>query len=389
MNMDKFNLFLIMCVFLLSGCSGRQKENLQSDCIVIQVPSLEIDSVFDLPTFSKESFYVKLATEDSCLVGKINKMFYIKGHIVIGSDNNVILFFNKDGTFDHRIYHQGDAPGEYLRISDFDINKETGVISVLDTRKRQLLRYDWNGNYLSKNDLNYWSIAVQQLNDSVDVLYSGNQVSQDNGYKFTVYTSKTDKVEHRFSPIDESKALYLHVHSANNFSKCGSEVLFCELYNDTIYSITSSGCTPRYYLDFGEGKVPSSFYDTNYANIVEFQKAFQKYGFSYGINSLANLPNGFVASCFLCMKKCYLYYNQPLQKVTTFIKLGDKEAFGDFAVDINKHKVKFYSDEEYLFMIADNDLYMNNATQVLKGQLGAISLEDNPIVRVCRIGLRK
>lgn len=316
----------------------------------------------------------------------MDKLFYVNHQIVVGSDHNSILFFNEDGTFSHKLSRQGNGPDEYIRISDFEIHRDSRVISVLDTRKKQILEYSWEGYFLRKIDLDFWAIGIQPLDDSLCVLYSGNQVSGENHCKFTAYDFSSSSVRNRFYPIDEKKASYLHIHSANNFSRCGEDVLFGEMYNDTIYSVTSSGCIPSYYMDFGDNKVPSSFYEEGYANIMEFQNKFYKYDFSYGINSLANLPSGLLFSCFMYKKRSFVYYDKSLRKAVSFVKLSDTDFWGDnLSIDVNAYHVQFYSDGDCLLMLADNELYMEEKMEGLKGSLDGVERENNPIVRVCRV----
>lgn len=379
------NIIILFFLFALWGCSGKNTNSVQTKSLVTIPISAENRSSFDLSVLSEEAFYVQLATTDSCLVGRISKMCYVNDCIIIGSDNNTLLFFNKDGSFSHKICHQGDGPNEYIRISDFDVDGTNNTITILDTRKKQLLQYDWKGNFLGTTSLNYWVIGFQSLNDSVNVLYSGNQVSTDNTYKLALYDSRSRVITNRFYPISADKSDYLHVHSANNLSRYEEEVLFCELYNDTIYSISSSGCTPLYYLDFGNNKVPSSFYEKKFGNIMEFHNEFFKYDYSYGINSLANLPTGFIASCFVDKKRYFVYYDEVSRSAVLFNSLTDTMNLGTSVIDAIEHEVAFYSGDGYVLVHANNELYMQEKELQSKEGWDAVKLDDNPIVRVCKL----
>lgn len=378
-------IYIVISFFSLLGCVGRNTNGVQSNDLIVIPISSKAYLPFDLSVLSNETFYVKLATEDSCLVGQIDKMCYVNDHIIIGSDNNTLLFFNKDGAFDHKICRQGDGPNEYIHISDFSVDGKKNIVSILDTRKKQLLQYDWYGNFVGATSLDYWVIGFQPLNDSINILYSGNQISTDNKYKLALYDSYSHIISDRFYPISPMKSDYLHMHSANNFSRYGNEVLFCELYNDTIYSVSSSGCVPLYYIDFGDKKVPSSFYENKFDNIMEFQNKFSKHDFFYGINSLVNLSTGFMASCFIKRKRHFVYYDKTLQYGVVFKQMTDTMNLGDIVIDAVDHKVDFYSDGGYILMHADNELYMQEKDFALRERWGDVEIEDNPIVRICKL----
>ncbi|GCB34674.1 hypothetical protein KGMB02408_16190 [Bacteroides faecalis] len=56
-------------------------------------------------------------------------------------------------------------------------------------------------------------------------------------------------------------------------------------------------------MDFDNYKIPVSYLEGNYNNIMEFQNDISKHDFSYGINSLSNLANGILVSYFSDNKK--------------------------------------------------------------------------------------
>lgn len=379
-------LIFILSLGLLFSCTGKQKENAQSNLAVIPV-STENSIPLELSGLSKGVSYVKLATEDACLIGEINKLLYVDDYIVVCSDHNTIFFFNKNGTFSHKIYHQGKGPGEYLSISDFEIDRKDHVITLLDASKQQLLQYDWDGTFIKKSDLSCWAVGFQQLNDSMYVLYSGNQLSEENKYKLTVYNLSSCNVSAHFYPISKEKSSYLHIFTDNNFSRCGDEVLLCEIFNDTIYSVSASKYTPRYYIDFGKQKIPSSFYEAGYADIMDFQTKLHEHDYYYGMSSLANFQTGFITSCFIHKSEYFIYYNKVTEIAVAFNQLTDKAFLGSTLVDVTKCGVRFFSDGAYLLMLADNELYANelDSHSVLKKQLGVVKIDDNPIILLYKL----
>ena len=62
---------------------------------------------------------------------------------------------------------------------------------------------------------------------------------------------------------------------------------------------------------------------------------------------------------------------------------------GNFVIDAIKYHVSFYSDKNYLFTIADNELYLDGkghfVDSALKNHLGNIVIDDNPIIRICKV----
>ena len=171
----KLSIITLLLILLLCGCSTHpQNEN--GKFIRIDIEN-SANNPFNLSNLSKEVSYIKLETNDSCLINSIKAIFYIDNQIII-RDNNSILFFDNTGKFQYKVNHQGDGPEEYLRLSDFDICSKNETMHILDTRKKQILQYDMKGKFQNKKDINFWAIGMQLFNDSTSILYSGNQISQ-------------------------------------------------------------------------------------------------------------------------------------------------------------------------------------------------------------------
>ena len=72
-----------------------------------------------------------------------------------------------------------------------------------------------------------------------------------------------------------------------------------------------------------------------------------------------------------------------------FSQITDQNLFNDFIIDIKKYKVNFYSYENYLFTIFDNELYIDGNSKIkdkkIQDELSAVSIDDNPIIRICKI----
>ena len=132
----KLSIITLLLILLLCGCSTHpQNEN--GKFIRIDIEN-SANNPFNLSNLSKEVSYIKLETNDSCLINSIKAIFYIDNQIII-RDNNSILFFDNTGKFQYKVNHQGDGPEEYLRLSDFDICSKNETMHILDTRKKILI----------------------------------------------------------------------------------------------------------------------------------------------------------------------------------------------------------------------------------------------------------
>lgn len=365
---------------LLIGCGQDKKE--VSEVEIVGIPS-EIE-VFDMADVVKSVSVMQPEITDQSLITSTSKVYRIDGKIYIGSEN-AILVFSEDGSFIRRIEHQGSGPGEYVRLTDFDINEEAQTIFVLDNNAQQVLLYDLDGEFVKKINLNFWAIRIKAIGDNSVALFSGNQTSSEvNIHKVNVIDTQTGEVQSKSLPIDPRKSEYLHMFSANNFSTASGETLLAELYNDTIYSITSAESTPAYVLDFGSDKIPDSFYDNGFEDIMQFQEKFSASSFSYGYNTILNLGKGFLCSIYLNKKLHYFYHEADRNVVFDAFKL--QEIFGNLNVNIREGKVRFAQNNDMLFITIDSGYYQDHIDQIadeaLKQIVANMAEDENPIILI-------
>ena len=320
---------------LLVGCG--QAENGLSDAELISLPSgIE---VLDMSGVVKSVSFMQPEITDESLITSTLKTYRIDGKVYIGSDN-AILVFGEDGSFTHRIEHQGNGPGEYVRLTDFDISEETKTIYLLDNNAQRILLYSLDGDFVKSIDIDFWAIKIKVIEKSIVALFSGNQTSGSaNEHKINLIDTESGDLQSKSLPIDPQKAEYLHMLSANNWSSAGGETLFAELYNDTIYRIDREKCTPAYITDFGSDRIPESFFQNGFEDVMQFSMKFQENSFSYGYNTILNLGKSFLCSIYL--KKTLQYYYHGTGKSIVFDDFLLKDLFGDFKINVKESKVRF------------------------------------------------
>ena len=77
-------------------------------------------------------------------------------------------------------------------------------------------------------------------------------------YSFIIYSMNKKKVLYQ----KESKIINVIITIATNtLYKTKDRVLYTELFNDTIFTVTKDGLTPYYVIDFGKRKLPKDLFD--------------------------------------------------------------------------------------------------------------------------------
>ena len=129
----------LACLF--SGC-GRQDKT-ASETVSIPFDRAERLSYGSLPEdFLGGLEYVTLRPEgQDYLFAEADKVIYRNGQLYIMDwISRKIVSFKEDGQPGTVLHKHGRGPGEYLQITDFDVD-DNGSIYILDGQKDMLLRY--------------------------------------------------------------------------------------------------------------------------------------------------------------------------------------------------------------------------------------------------------
>lgn len=106
-----------------------------------------------LSHFATDIDYIKLETTPECLIslqGPV-RAFICDSNIVIISYSNIrILVFDENGKFLNRVGRIGQGPEEYISMSSVKVDTIAKSIFVLDERKKSIIVYDFDNNFLRR-----------------------------------------------------------------------------------------------------------------------------------------------------------------------------------------------------------------------------------------------
>ncbi len=138
--------YILICI-LISACSPKSMQYTNVVEFDYAHDTLRFDELFSIEKS------IHLEAKDGSLVTTITKMeIYDNKFFVLDANQNKLLVFNDDGTFNCHIGNQGNGSGEYYQINDFSINKENKQIAIL-SYPSYVFVYDIDGNFAYKKEL--------------------------------------------------------------------------------------------------------------------------------------------------------------------------------------------------------------------------------------------
>lgn len=234
-----------------------------------------------LSEFASSVECIPLAVRDSVIMGELMQVV-IKDSFIYAADRASVYKFSLSGDLMAMISHKGNAPTEYVSISDFQVDKD-GDAWVLSRSNKALYKYTWDGSLQKKVPLDIWAEKFSFGGETQILLYTGNEKTEEYGHALYKLDLQTGELTDRYLPINDYKSGYLHVMSQNHFTCGDASHFFYQMFNDTIYAFNEVGAlVPEYLLSFDGKNIPDSFYEQKYSDIMDFFQHLFKKDYAYG-----------------------------------------------------------------------------------------------------------
>jgi hypothetical protein len=161
---------MVFFLIITLGCSNKARDiEVTGDPLILEIRDLpEGDS-----SVIQSITYIPLETNDNCLIGNIEKVFY-RNNRFYAIDKNVtksIFVFDAGGKFLWKIDKRGKGPGEYTELLDFDVDS-IGNIYLLDNGAMKIIKYDSLGALITEYKTGNRFMEFTILNDTKILVYN-------------------------------------------------------------------------------------------------------------------------------------------------------------------------------------------------------------------------
>lgn len=243
-------LTVLGAVILSTSCKTNDSAAHSSFEIVINSET----PVSDQPILKNVSF-LKLETNDECLIEDVSKVIPCKNKLVVlsssmngGMPTRDVLIFDNLGRFQNKI-SRGQGPGELIYPTDIAVNSNGDSLYVVD-RCKQINVYDMEGNY--QRALCVDKGFMQMMPVASDFLLFDPNLQKEGNYNLRYLCSSNDSttllLKQPYNGVSFSLSNLL-------FRMEDNDVLFSILLSDTVYQVDSHNkmLSPYFVLNF-EGR---------------------------------------------------------------------------------------------------------------------------------------
>jgi hypothetical protein len=271
-------IILALLIVVFGGCKS---VSIKHPALVHLKVDTASDDVYEVDSIVSHIQFIPLQTLSDNVVGKVDKITFLKDKIVI-LDRNVskaIFLFKKDGTMIKEIK---TLHGEH--ISDFIISGDK-IIALLDFDNK-LQSYDEAGNLLSTTDLGtkFYSSSFESLTPDGYLFFNNNIPTTFGNYKLIAFNAVEKEWMGGFLTFPKELSVKATPGSDHPlFRTHDGTVLVNQTFGDTIYALKYIGehvdSYPAYVMDFSVNPAPAGFvFDPGVDH--KFERADNK-GYSY------------------------------------------------------------------------------------------------------------
>lgn len=251
--MRKVLLYKVVALILLSSCNNISQTEIARISVIEAASNPKSLLLSEIAT---ETEIIQLETSPDCLISAFPRFYFNEEYIISVAFRQVLLFDRNNGRFIREIGSYEKGPNGY-RFTKFIMpyNKVTNSLMMGGWGKKSF-EYNLNGRKIRE-------IALPEFGNTLGIISHDEYASYIKNYSGTekrlvVIFDSSNKISMTYPNYNTfEKTLSLGRFAAQGWFFHRNQTLnFFEVFNDTIYQITSNDCKPQMIFDFGKYSPP-------------------------------------------------------------------------------------------------------------------------------------
>lgn len=214
----------------------------------------------------KNRKFIPLEFHEDVIIGKIRKVLIQDQRIYVFDQliSKALFVFDIEGKFLFRVSKRGKGPGEYLFLSDFDLD-EQGNIYLMNGGGLgfEIMKFDHSGKFISKRQNNLFFATAFAHPDKENLAaftrYSKNRELRSAELEYQVLYTDTEDITGQYIPdlkfVDSELAIELPLHF---YKSSPGNYLYASIFDYDIYQVGTEGLLKKYAFDFGRRELPEN-----------------------------------------------------------------------------------------------------------------------------------
>lgn len=356
----KQTICLSVLLFLIVSCSnnrGRNENHSMDEEIQVEVK----EQTIELADIFKEMNYTLLDSDDSFLIGDIEKTKVVNDNIFILSSKRVLVFDKNTGEAKYSFKKTGSGPDEYISAYDIFVDDSNQIIEILDMNAEKINKYTYNGDHVENIKIPFKAFNFEKIDAENYFFYISNLKSDVSDKQLIRYNTEKGTIESAFLPINNHLASYFFVIERNTFNRLTNHYTFFNCPNHICYSLSGDRIKSEYKITFGKNTVPEDFYTKDFNDIAHFAKEANENGYVYFINSFFEKEDGIIFSFRYREDNYWSIYDKLDKSVITGNYISDGNHFKNKRIKLEYQNIPCAVDSESFYFLIQPEQFMKMA----------------------------
>lgn len=380
--MKCFYLLSSLLLFLLLSCGNAEKQIDSETVENIRVDMEEEIFIGNFDDYFDSMKVISLETNEHSIFGRINRISLYQDKIfILDTSINSVLVFNDKGKFLFKLQNIGNGPKEYDSLMDFAIDRKNEQIILYADRPYRFYFYDLEGNFIKTKNTDKFFLNIALQNDNIIKL----NVSEED-FILSKYNLKT-KERKGFLPMTEMYKMFESRRFEYPNVNKDKNIHITFPYSNFVYEYTEEGVSPKYYIDFGENKVPEKVLKRiigkekkYFSNVHNYAK---KHNYGWGICNFRENKN---YATFTFNSTNLVVYSKKTKKAKVFSHFSEKRVpfYKYFVHNGNDNKlVSIYEADQFrrhTRQLMKKEELWKKRPEYLKKMYNEVSDDSNPLL---------
>lgn len=234
-------LILLLLIINIVGCNNKYEvvdaSSNDAAMYTIDVPLDEIEKEDLLDNVN----YIFL--DEKFLIGSVSRILFFNNKILIHDKiGERIVAFDMAGGYLFHINNKGKGPLEYLKISDFTIDKLNNEIIIYDDRSHKIIRYSIDKDkYIKEIKVEFYPTAIAWNDNSIYFYnpYTFNYPRKKELHYSLIKTNEKGNIKKKYFTVDDKMGNFMSNSNPLGFSY-GKYLTFHNRFENIIYSIENN-----------------------------------------------------------------------------------------------------------------------------------------------------
>ena len=246
------SMYILFLIFITFSCNSKN-ENLHE--IINLQEAFENKKSININDIATNFEYIKLETKDECLIGTKSKVYSNDQYLIAIDRNKILLFNRKDGKFIREIGHMGNGPGEYSRTyTVMPFNEERNIVYAGRNKKRY--GYSLDGQLIDTLTIPELVSEIGNIDEGIFAAFLPNYQGNEKN-KIIIFNDKDSLIKIFPNYLSAPKTDGFFVWNPSSwFYKLNKQLYFYELFNDTLFHVSTNSLTPRIIFNMGPYSPP-------------------------------------------------------------------------------------------------------------------------------------